>query len=286
MGNLKVAAVSMASKVGRISDNLEKIKDFTRQASRAGADIICFPELSVSGYVLEQAESVYSREESKFIVQELTDTAVKNKIILLAGFIEIVDNKLPFISHMLAGPAGPIGIYRKTHISPPECGIYCPGHVIQVFQCKEISFGVQLCYESHFPEVSTLLALQGAEIIFMPHASPRGKTEDKIKSWMRHLPARAFDNGVFVIACNQTGRTEKGLFFPGGILVIGPDGNIIALYDKEEESILYIDLDMELLKGIRRHRMKYFIPHRRPELYAKLTSPANPSQNPSRHKCQ
>ena len=67
-----------------------------------------------------------------------------------------------------------------------------------MFHEGDLTFGLELCYESHFPEISTVLCLKGAEILFMPHASPRGEPDEKMKSWLRHLPSRAFDNGVFV----------------------------------------------------------------------------------------
>ncbi len=65
------------------------------------------------------------------------------------------------------------------------------------------------------------MAVKGAEILFLPHASPRGLAIDKHRSWMRHLTARAFDNSVFVVACNQTGYNGKGLTFPGNAVVLG-----------------------------------------------------------------
>ncbi len=70
--------------------------------------------------------------------------------------------------------------------------------------------GIQLCYDAHFPELSTRMAVNGADIIFMPHASPRGTPSQKLTSWLRHLTARAFDNGVFIVACNQNGDNQKG----------------------------------------------------------------------------
>ena len=90
---------------------------------------------------------------------------------------------------------------------------------------------------------------------------------------MRHLPGRAFDNGVFVVACNQVGRTGEGLSFPGVALAIGPTGQVIASYCGNEDRMLLADLRMEELRAVREHRMRYFVPNRRPELYRGLVIP-------------
>jgi N-carbamoylputrescine amidase len=84
---------------------------------------------------------------------------------------------------------------------------------------------------------------------------------------MRHLPARAYDNGLFVIACNQTGENKKGLSFPGIAVVIGPSGEVIDKDLTGREGMLVADLRVEDLARVRNHRMRYFLPNRRPELY-------------------
>jgi N-carbamoylputrescine amidase len=111
------------------------------------------------------------------------------------------------------------------------------------------------------------MAIKGADIIFIPHASPRGTPEGKLQSWMRHLSARAFDNGLFVAAVNQTGDNRLGLLFPGMAVVIGPDGEVLCQYVSGNEAIVFADLKSDDLNHVRRHPMRYFLPNRRPEIY-------------------
>jgi N-carbamoylputrescine amidase len=127
--------------------------------------------------------------------------------------------------------------------------------------------GIQLCYDAHFPELTTRMAVDGADIIFMPHASPRGTPQKKLDSWMRHLSARAFDNGIYIVACNQVGKNQMGLGFPGLAVAIGPSGNILKDKTTDREGVLITDLKAEELSAVRDHRMRYFLPNRRPELY-------------------
>jgi N-carbamoylputrescine amidase len=111
------------------------------------------------------------------------------------------------------------------------------------------------------------MAIDGADIIFMPHASPRGTPPEKLDSWMRHLTARAFDNGVFIVACNQVGENQKGLDFPGIAMVIGPSGDVLKNNISGQEAMIVADLKADVLAAVRGHRMRYFLPNRRPELY-------------------
>jgi N-carbamoylputrescine amidase len=111
------------------------------------------------------------------------------------------------------------------------------------------------------------LALEGIDALFLPHASPRGTPREKAASWRRHLPARAFDNGIFVVAVNQAGENGAGLAFPGLAVALGPDGRVLAEMDDGREGLLVVDLDLESLAAVRRHPLRYFLTQRRPEVY-------------------
>jgi N-carbamoylputrescine amidase len=84
---------------------------------------------------------------------------------------------------------------------------------------------------------------------------------------MRHLTARAFDNSVFVVACNQIGDNCNGLRFPGNAMVIGPSGELIAKDISPHASMLITHLKAADLEAVRSHPMRHFFPHRRPGLY-------------------
>jgi N-carbamoylputrescine amidase len=271
MKDLTIAAVCMHSVTGDVGYNLARIQTLASEAAMAGADVVCFPEASVNGYMLNPNTDRYTARDAETSIDSLVNLSQDMGVILLAGLIEPSSGPKPYITHILTGPQGLIGNYRKTHLSPAEREKYQPGDKIGVFNYREDVFGVALCYETHFPEISTVMALNGAQIVFFPHASPRGHPNAKLESWMRHLPARAFDNAVFVVACNQVGTTAEGLDFPGVALVIGPDGRVIKNYSGNEEKILFAELKGERLHAVREHRMRYFLPERKPRLYGNLT---------------
>jgi N-carbamoylputrescine amidase len=267
MKDIRIAAVIMNSPVAKTRQNLDKMAKWIKAAKKQGASIICFPEMNVTGYsihkeIIQSAESIPGP-----ITRVLMQLAGKEDMIILAGMAEKGQEGHIFASHLVIDSDGIIGIYRKLHIAPPERSIFTPGDHIPLFMKRGVKFGIQLCYDTHFPELSTHMALKGADLIFMPHASPRGRPQEKFNSWLRHLTARAYDNGLFIVACNQAGENEKGLSFPGIAVIIGPTGEVIKKNLNGKEEMILADLKSDDLAQVRKHEMRFFLPNRRPDLY-------------------
>jgi N-carbamoylputrescine amidase len=223
--------------------------------------------MNICGYstrevIKDSAETVPGK-----ISQSVLELAQEFKLAILAGLLEKDAMGRVYASHLAVTPQGVAGIYRKIHIAPPETEVFSAGDAIALFKIKGIKLGIQLCYDVHFPELSTRMATDGADVIFMPHASPRGTPAQKFNSWMRHLPARAFDNGLYVVACNQTGNNQSGLNFPGLSVILDPAGRVIKKNIGGKEDMIVADLKADELEKVRGHRMRYFLPNRRPELY-------------------
>jgi predicted amidohydrolase len=267
MKDIRIAAAIFNSIVNQPHNNLERMVPLIKQAKQQGADLICFPELNVTGYstrapIEDAAESIPGP-----ISRRLQQMAQEFQIVILAGLAEKGNSGRIYASHLVVTPQEISGIYRKVHIAPPELGTFTAGNAIPVFQIQGVNLGIQLCYDVHFPELATRMALDGADIVFMPHASPRGTPSQKLTSWLRHLTARAFDNGVFIVACNQNGDNQKGLQFPGLAVMIDPSGEIIKKDTSGKDGFVVANLKAESLEAVRGHRMRYFLPNRRPDLY-------------------
>jgi N-carbamoylputrescine amidase len=267
MQDIRIAAVIFRSVAGDVRRNLDAMQPWIKASGEAGAAVVCFPEMNITGYsnlreIKDSAEPVPGP-----ISRDLSNLSKNHGITILAGILERDETGRIFPSHLVIRPDGFVGVYRKLHIAPPEQENFTPGDKIPVFGVNGLRFGIQLCYDAHFPELSTQMAIKGAELIFIPHASPRGTPKDKYRSWMRHLTARAFDNSLFIVACNQAGDNGKGLDFPGIAVIIGPSGEVIEKNLSGEESMVVLDLKAQDLNRVRGHRMRYFLPNRRPELY-------------------
>jgi N-carbamoylputrescine amidase len=267
MRDIRIAAVVANCPVGEIEANLSAMKKAAGRAADGNAALVCFPELNITGYCNRPELSAAALSFSGPEVKAASAIAASHGIVILAGLAEKDAAGNVYASHLVLKPGGGVQRYRKVHIAPPERGIFSPGDAVPVFEAAGIRFGIQLCYDAHFPELSAVMTAKGAEVIFIPHASPRGDAEEKHTSWMRHLPARAFDNSVFIVAANQTGENCKGLTFPGNVVVIGPSGEVIGKDLSGGESIFFADLKQKDLETVRGHAMRHFFPNRRPDLY-------------------
>lgn len=185
---------------------------------------------------------------------------------ILVGFMEREEDRC-FITHGLFRRDGDRCFYRKTHLGQKEQRFFTPGDALEVFflTCG-LRIGLQLCVETHYPEITQTLALKGAEVIFAPHAVPRA-AGDRQRIWSKYIPARSYDNRVYMACCNlwDEGR------FGGGCLVSDPQGEIAACAFGPGEALLSCEVHREAVAPYREAAGKYaarFYPaKRRPELY-------------------
>ncbi len=267
MKDIRIATAIVPCPVGDIETNLERMRRWVKTARQEGASLICFPELNITGYTTRSDLRSAARPLAGYIHDCLVDMAQMTGIVILAGMAEVDSDDRLYATHLVVTPDGDIQSYRKLHLAPPEKSLLTPGSRISLFKAAGITFGIQLCYDAHFPELSTKMALAGADVIFIPHASPRVTPQEKLASWMRHLPARAYDNSVFIVAVNPCGENGLGLTFAGLAVVIGPSGKVVCRYLDGMEGMMVVDLAAADLSTVREHRMRYFLPNRRPEIY-------------------
>ncbi|MEJ2641737.1 MAG: nitrilase-related carbon-nitrogen hydrolase [Desulfosarcinaceae bacterium] len=282
MKDTKVALAVHNAPVGDLAGNLAATCRWTRTAADAGARIICFPELNLTGYCHVEGALELAQPMDGCLVDEVRALAAETGVVVLAGMIEQAGQSdragksdrgaagRIYASHLVVHPNGDIEVYRKVHLGPPERKCYTPGAQAPLFRAAGLTFGIQLCYDAHFPDLSTHMAARGADAIFVPHASPRLSPEEKHRSWMRHLPARAYDNAVFLLACNQVGENGKGLSFAGNAVVIDPSGWVRQTWLAGEAGLLLAELSAADLTHVRSHPMRYFLPNRRPRLFRSL----------------
>lgn len=267
MRNIRIATVICQAPFGQIHRNMKNLATWVRSAGKEGVQLICFPELNLTGYCTRSDKTPTAIALDDPIIADVIELSASENIVILAGLAEKDPAGCMYASHVVFSPAGIVGVYRKLHLAPPERDIFTPGSQIPIFKESGITFGIQLCYDAHFPELSTRMTELGADVIFFPHASPRGSAEEKHESWMRHLRARAFDNSVFVVACNQVGDNCNNLTFPGNALILGPSGELLEKNVTGKEGLLITDLKAAALEQVRSHPMRYFFPNRRPDLF-------------------
>ena len=264
MQNIRVNLVIQNCPVNRFAHNLALTVKHVSAAAQHNCDFVVFPEMNLTGYAPSDLSNAVALDSGW--MDGLNRLAQKHNIAILTGLVEKTDSEKIYATHLVFRPDRPVAMYRKIHLSPFEAPYFTRGEDVDVFNFKRVNFGIQLCYDAHFPELSTAMALKKADIIFIPHASPRGTPEEKSASWKRHLTARAFDNAVFVAAVNQVGENDAGLNFPGISMMVGPDGFLAGENIAYENKMNIHELDISLLQHIRTHKMRYFLPNRRANL--------------------
>lgn len=261
-----MAIAQICSQVGDFDANIAKHVDFVQRAAKAGAGIICFPELSLCGYPLDgDLPNDLARPLDGELTARLAQLADDHGIVVIAGMLARAPSGVIHNAQLLTIPGGGIKAYLKTHVPTSEIGRFAPGGTLPVFALPQVTVGVQICYDTHFPEATTVQALAGAEVIFMPHASAGDETrEEKRARWMRYMAARAYDNAVFAVVVNQC-DPRRG--FPGLAFALDPWGVMIGETEIDGEDLLVVDLLAGDLARRRAVAETFFSHFRRPELY-------------------
>jgi len=270
---IKVALAQISCKRGDKAENIRKIEREVTKAKQQGAELVIFPELSLTGYTMR--DQIYELAEtipghSTTVLEKL---AKKTGTYIVFGMPELSEKTQVTIYNaaVLVGPDGFTGKYRKmylpTHSVFEEKRYFRPGYQTAVFETELGKIGLIICYDIFFPEVSRLTRLKGAQLIVCISASPATR-----RTFFETLTAaRAIENTAFLAYVNLVG-IEDGLQFWGGSRLIGPNGKALieAKYDEEDlviGRINYADIRpteafVPILKDLR------------PELFEKLKETA------------
>jgi len=270
MRDCRLAAVQLPCVAGDVTGNLRQLEAAVMAAADREADLICLPELCLTGYSTAGDLPALTLDGPE--VRQVCRIGQDCGVSIAAGTAEKTADGV-YLTHFLAEDGAVIGSYRKTHLGEREQPLFRAGDRLNVITSKFGKIGFQLCWESHFPEITGCLALQGADLVLMPTASTLAPAR-RAEVWNRILPARADDNTVFVAAVNQCGESGNNRF-GGGALVLDPEGRPLAA-DYSGRAVI-ADLSADRLAELRRRdhtsmRNVYYLLLRRPELYGTITT--------------
>jgi predicted amidohydrolase len=266
---IMAALAQIGCKQGDKKENIRKIEKKVIEAKQQGADLVIFPELSLTGYTLR--DQIYDLAEtipgaSTAVIERI---AKKTHTYVVVGIPELSNKAQATIYNtaVLVGPKGFIGKYRKmylpTHSVFEEKRYFRLGYQSAVFDTKLGKIGLIICYDVFFPEVCRLARLGGAQIIVCISASPATR-----RMFFETLTkARAIENTAFVAYVNLVG-VEDGLQFWGGSRLIGPNGKVLAQAKYHEEDLVIGEINYADMRPI-----ETFVPlmkDLRPELFDKL----------------
>jgi len=302
MRDVRVASVQFEHAAGDKDANLEKVQGFVSSAARQGVEIIAFPEHCVTGYwflrrlsrdqLLALAEPVPDGPTTR----QLLDWSRRSGMSIGAGLLEIGDDGRLYNAYVVAMPDGRYARHRKLHCFISEH--MASGDQYTVFDAPHgCRLGVLTCYDNNIGENVRITALLGAEVLLAPHQtggcdspSPhcmglvdrrlwdaRHENPEAIEAelrgpkgreWlMRWLPARAHDNGLFLVFSNGVGVDDDEIR-TGNAMILDCYGAVLAETWKAGDDMVVADLEASLRERCTGRR---WLRSRRPELYGQLT---------------
>jgi len=241
---VNVALAQINCRAGDKEYNLDLMEKNIRQAKERGANLVIFPELSLTGYVIRDILYELAEPIPGPSIRYLEEITEKENVHVVLGTLEQSEKARAVLYNtaVLIGPKGFIGKYRKMHIPFhsvfEEKRYFRPGYQAPTFDTDIGKLGLIICYDLFFPETTRLLRLGGSQFIICISASPviRRKFFEVLTS------ARAIENTVFLAYVNLVGL-ENGLQFWGGSRIIAPNGDVIlqAKYDEEDLVVGRVD---------------------------------------------
>jgi len=306
MQDIRAAAVQFQHAPGDKASNLGKVREFVKRAAGQEVDLLVFPEMCITGYwhvrKLSRAEidALAEPVPAGPSTRELLALAQAHDMTIGAGLIERAEDGTFYNAYVVAMPNGRTVRHRKLHCFISEH--MASGDEYTVFDtplgCR---MGILICYDNNIIENARITALRGAEILLAPHQTGGCRTSSpgcmgaidpelwnnraenpwaieaefrgpKGRAWlMRWLPARAHDNGMFLVYSNGVGLDDDEVR-TGNAMILDPYGEVLAETWKAADEMVAADLEAKRIHMCTGQR---WIRTRRPRLYGELAVPTD-----------
>lgn len=256
---VKLALAQINTTLGVVEKNLEKHLARIKEAEEQGADLVLFPELSLTGYILQDLVPAVAHKPtaSDPIFKELL--AASRDIDITVGFVEEDARNRFFISSAYLSQEKVAHVHRKVYL--PTYGLFDEGRFFawgdstSAFDTRFGRMGMLICEDFWHISPPYLLWLDGADVFLFMSASPgRGLTSAPQLStahWVESIN-RAYASifTSFVVHCNRVGF-EDGLHFWGGSTIYNPDGELLAKAPLQEEALTFCEINLNDLHHTR-----------------------------------
>jgi predicted amidohydrolase len=271
MTHLRLGLAQINTTLGDLQANLAHHLDYVERAAAQDVQLLVFPELSLTGYVLQDLVPSLARrpEPADPIFGPLLEAS--RRMDLVAGFVDEDSRHRFYISAAYLSQGEVVHVHHKVYL--PTYGLFDEGRFfawgdsVRAFDTRWGRVGLLICEDFWHASPPYLLWLDGADLMLFASASPgRGITHgEKLESawWVEHIN-RAYASlfTTFVAHTNRVGF-EDGLHFWGGATVFDPNGDLLAQGPYQEEALVIADLDLGQL-----HRTRSRLPLLRDERHA------------------
>lgn len=265
---MKIGYYQFRPLFGKVRHNLNRV---LKKLSDVTADLIVLPELAFTGYYFKdrsEVKALAEEPEKSGTVAALAALCKSRKLHLVTGFTEKARDRY-FNSAFLIGPRGLVHTYRKLHLFNEETRWFDAGDVpLQVNRIGPVRIGMMVCFDWVFPEVTRVLALQGADIICHPSNLVLGYCQQTMLT-------RCLENKVYAITANRHGvdrRPHGSLRFTGRSQIVAPGGTLLHKAVSRRDELFVMDIDPMLARDKSITARNEVLHDRRPEFYTTLTA--------------
>ena len=239
----RICLAQLDSRVGDVEANKARARETVAEAAAAGADLVVFPELFLSGYALRGVERETACDAAEVV-------ALAGETSALVGFHERDGAHTRNSAAWIEG-GGLVKVQRKVYLVEyepfAEHELYDPGDELHAFETRLGPVAVLICNDAWQPVLPFVASQEGARILFVPAASST-EADGAEAHWRQLTKVTALTHGCWVVFVNRVGRDE-GFTYWGGSHVVDPLGEIVAEAPRLEEALLYVDVDLALAEA-------------------------------------
>jgi NAD+ synthase (glutamine-hydrolysing) len=249
MARLRIALAQVNATVGDLGGNAELIVEWSRKAAEAGADLVVFPEMVLTGYPVEdlalrESFALASKEAVVSLASRLADAGCEQ----VAAYVSYLDRDEvgPRDAAAVLYGGEVVATQFKHHL--PNYGVFDerryfkPGQSLDILRIHGLEVGMVICediWQDGGPV--TTLGQVGVDLVVSPNASPYERNKDDVREPL--VARRAREAGAPLVYVNMVGGQDE-LVFDGDSIVVGPDGSLIARAPQFVEHLLVLDLDL------------------------------------------
>lgn len=267
---MKIALVQMLSdSIVNHRSTANRIEERIQKACEGHPDFIVLPECAYPSYMLGSDEKACEEALAATgdLISSIKKLAKQNSVYIVIGLALENEGKLYNAALVFDREGKIINRAYKSNLWHFDEKWFEAGQESSVFETEFGTMGVMVCADGRIPEIAGMLRAKGAKLIIdLVNLVAAAATSEQLSNQQYEfiLPARAKENGVYIVACNKCGVEENIVTALGRSFVIDPDGAIIAQCSPDKEETLFVDVDLSQSKAI---------PQKRPELYGAITQP-------------
>ncbi|HRE47851.1 MAG TPA: nitrilase-related carbon-nitrogen hydrolase [Aggregatilineales bacterium] len=259
--NITVGLAQIAPKIGDVAHNLNVHLEYMEAAKAHGVDLLLFPELSLTGYNLQDLvyEVALTPTAENPTFRRLLDASAKMNMDIMVGFVDMDVRSRYFIAAAYLSGGKVVHVHHKVYLPTytmfDEGRYFAWGDTVRAFDTRFGRLGMLICEDFWHASPPYLLWLDRADVLLFHSASPgRGLSmADRLSSarWVK-LVNMAYGSLFtdYIFHCNRVGY-EDGLNFWGGSTVIDPDGEVILEAPLHEPALLIQTVDLNELRRVR-----------------------------------